>query len=215
MALAWGGGADELRRNSFPITGMPLSILCRVRFSNLAVGFHELVRISSGTTSQRYGVAVNSTGTVAVQISDGTPANAVATATVADTNWHTIYGVFLNSTSRTAYLDNANSATNTTSKSPASVDKICVGCMNDSNAAVQDNNGHELADVAVYNVADLTAAELAAYNEGVSPRLIRPQSLVYFDRLLSSAQDLFNNAGYTADVGLSEVVGPRLYYPKR
>ncbi len=70
-----------------------------------------------------------------------------------------------------------------------------------------------LAEVAVWNAA-LTAGEIAALAKCFNPRLIRPQSIVYFNRLINESLDIRGGLALTNVGGATTVAThPKIIYP--
>lgn len=86
-------------------------------------------------------------------------------------------GVFSAANSRTVYLDGAAGATNTTSRTPASLATVLTGKYHSS--AGTDYSDVAIAETAIWDVA-LSADEITSLSKGLSPILIRPQNLVFY-----------------------------------
>lgn len=83
--------------------------------------------------------------------------------------------VFENSTSRSAYRDGGNKATNATAKNFPAVDTTTIGYTNSFGTYF----GGKIAEVAVWDVA-LTDDEVLTLAKGVSPLAVRSASLVAY-----------------------------------
>jgi hypothetical protein len=95
--------------------------------------------------------------------------------------WHHGAAVFASSTSRTPYLNGVAGSTETTSKVPASVNRISVGRLGRlAPIGYMDGN---IAEAAIWNVA-LTQAEISALATGALPVNVRPSALVFYAPLL-------------------------------
>ena len=96
----------------------------------------------------------------------------------ADT-WHHALGVFTNNLSRTCYLDGGSSNETTSQAADISQhDRTAIGAHRDSSPTY--NSAEVLIAEAAYWSASLNASEAAALGAGISPRQIRPQSLVAY-----------------------------------
>lgn len=69
--------------------------------------------------------------------------------------------------------------------------------------------GGDIAEVGVWDI-DLTAAEVASLAKGVSPALVRPQSLVTYLPLIRDVIDVRAANGFT-DVNTTAANHPRVY----
>lgn len=96
--------------------------------------------------------------------------------------YHHACGVIASATSRTIYLDGGNSATSAWPATPT-VDTFNVARFPGEFFA------GDIAEAALWNVA-LTAVEVAALAKGVSPRLVRPQSLQFYTPLIRETIEL-------------------------
>lgn len=106
----------------------------------------------------------------------GTFALAATTSGYSVNTWHHGCAVFAAANSRTVYIDGGSAATETTSITPGSAPtSIAVGRFQ-SNAPSGYFSGR-LAEVGVWSVG-LNASEVAALARGISPRRVRPESLV-------------------------------------
>jgi len=89
--------------------------------------------------------------------------------------WHHVAGVYPATNSRTVYLDGVAGNTETTNLASASAGRTAIGALY-KNVGSNFFDGR-VAEVGIWNVA-LTAVEITALSRGVSPRRIRPESLV-------------------------------------
>jgi len=90
--------------------------------------------------------------------------------------WQHVAGVCASTVSRQAFLDGVGGTVNTASRTPSSVDRIRIGEWTSTWSRPFDG---EIAECAIWNVA-LSAGEIAAMSNGLSPILIRPESLVSY-----------------------------------
>lgn len=116
-----------------------------------------------------------------------------------------VAGVFASSTSRTAYISAAGAITNTTSRTPGTLDRISIG----KRFSTVHANGRA-AEVAVWN-AVLTLAEIDSLFKGFKPTRIRPQSLVFYAPLIRGLQDLRGGLILTNNNGATVAAHPRVY----
>ena len=104
--------------------------------------------------------------------------------------WNHIGGVYASSASRIAYANGIASPTETTDLTPSGIDSL-----NLSGSSVSGSIEHPLhgliAEIGVWDVA-LTATEVTTLSQGVSPLMVRPQSLRFYAPLNDTrSQSLF------------------------
>lgn len=136
-------------------------------------------------------------------------AEAQSTTSYSANTWHHVCGVFASNTSRTIYLDGAGSATNTTSLTPTLIDIVTIAAARKSGNVDNYLNG-SLAEVAIWNAA-LTEPEAKSLSAGMSPKLVRPQSLVLYVPLIRSPQDQKAALAFTTQGSPTVATHPRVY----
>jgi hypothetical protein len=90
-------------------------------------------------------------------------------------------------TSRTVYLNAANSGTQTTSRTITTPDRVCIGFLRSNGSDIPDYDGY-LAEVAIWNVT-LTTDELTSLYKGTKADQIRPQNLKFYMPLVRNIYD--------------------------
>jgi hypothetical protein len=123
--------------------------------------------------------------------------------------WQHACGVFQSSASRTIYLNGANSATNTTARTPSGLVATSIGARH-SGASYGLFMDGKIAEVGIWNAA-LTAAEIESLAKGMTCDKIRPQNLVFYAPLV---RDLVNQKGglaITNNNGATIANHPRVY----
>lgn len=168
-------------------------------FNPTAVNIQQhLFDIGSTTAGQFFEIRVNNTADQIVSQFDGTTSgNARFDASATAGAWQHIAGVWASSTSRSIYTQGVLRHTETSSvNNPASINTTSFASKLRSGTR-GDYFGGSVAEAAAWSVA-LDAAEIAALAKGVSPLLIRPQSLLgYWPFLNSAAPDIDRwNAGF-------------------
>lgn len=205
---------------SSPITALPATIACwlkpattnltpRAYFAtigkNAAGGYLALASIPSGApaalTAEQYDGTTDGTATHGTTLSAGV--------------WQHAAAVFASSTSRSIYLNGTGKVTDTTSVvgSLAAFNQTTVGAYRDS--AASDYVNGDMAEFAVWNVA-LTDADVAVLALGVSPRLVRPDALVFYAPLngaYSPEIDLVGHRDLTLTNAPAAAAHPRLFTP--
>jgi hypothetical protein len=214
MAYALNGTSQYLNTASAPATAAPLTMALWF-YANNATDNMFLMSIADNaeTGSNRFGLnlqgAVANDPVAAFAQNGATAGNAFASAGFVANKWSHVCGVFASSTSRTVYLDGGNSGTNTTNVTPAGVDRVRIGTRFLSGSPANYFNG-SLAEVGIWNT-DLTAAEIASLAKGVSCRLIRPQSLVFYAPLIRDLIDVRGGLAITNNNTATVANHPRIY----
>lgn len=198
------------------VAATPLSIACWFRVNDVTTR-RTLVSLCDGSSDNRWwnlelrgDVAGDFLG-ARVRATGGDVAAVTSLAYTANT-WYHACGVFTSSTSRTCYINGANSGSETTSADPsASITTTVIGNRSSlSSGALMDGR---ISHVTIFNVA-LKAAEVAALSAGVSPWRVRPEAIVGFWRCgVSSPEPDWsgkkNNMTVTgATIGDGPPVGP-------
>lgn len=146
---------------------------------------------------------------------DGTTfAQALTTSGYSADTWHHGCAVFASETSRTAYIDGGNSASETTSVPFPSVTRTVIGRRLQDPEADFYFSG-KIAEAAIWSVA-LDAGEIAALAKGFCPLLIRPTSLVaYWDIPGNSSPELdrWKSRFDMTVTGATKADHIRIYYP--
>ena len=120
----------------------------------------------------------------------GINAHAETSSGFSASTWQHAAGVFLSSTSRTAYLNAASAVTNTVVATPTNLNASTIGARYASNVLGTFMNGR-IAEVGIWNAA-LTAAEIASLAKGMTCDKVRPQNLVFYAPLV---RDLIDQKG--------------------
>lgn len=205
MARNFNGTSARIHVSSAVVTAAPYTMACWFRPANVTQ-VSSLISLSSSniqysTLFFRGDIA----GDPIDILDEGGSGQKVARSTSGCTSglWHHACGVFASTTSRTVYLDGGSSATNTSSVAPT-LNQTEIGAWRSSFWF----NG-DIAEVGVWNVA-LNAAEVASLAKGVSPALVRPQSLVTYLPLIRDVIDVRAAAAFT-DVNTTAANHTRVY----
>jgi hypothetical protein len=123
--------------------------------------------------------------------------------------WTHAAGVFIGTSSRTAYINGGSPGTDTTTHSfrnPPT--QILLGCLNYGTPIILFEGW--MAEVAIWNAA-LTAEEVASLAKGFTPDQVRPQSLQFYAPLVNTLQDLRGARTITNNNGATVATHPRTY----
>lgn len=138
---------------------------------------------ASGTAQDGWYLEINATnGVVNAIVGNGTGINLASSASGATSGtWNHMVAKFVSSTSRYAYLNGTPGTQGTNSNTPSTApDKTAIGVfVRENGSLAQAATQCHIAEVGYWNV-DLTDAEVAILAKGVSPLLVRPQSLVAY-----------------------------------
>ena len=187
----FNGTSSYIEGSTAAVTAEPLTMACWFKSASVAAPKTLLsIGTSGGTARHQLIEAQNLAVPVRADSIDsgGSLASASATGSISTGQWYHAAGVWTASNSRAAYLNGANSGTNTTSITVSGTNRTMVGARI-SAGTVGSFYAGEIAEAAIWNVA-LTADELKSLAAGFSPRLIRPQSLVFYAPLIATVQDI-------------------------
>ena len=139
-------------------------------------------------------------------------ATAVTVANQVVSAWNHAAGVFTSNTSRTVYLNGVgiSSSTSIAGATGTAFNSMAIGRRHTVSTSPQYSSGR-IAEVGVWTAA-LTADEILSLNAGVSPALVRPQSLVFYAPLVRDLQDVRGGLAITNNNGATVVDHPRIYY---
>lgn len=210
MAYDFNGTNQYLTVASAPATVAPLTIAAWFRKSGTAVknGIF-LLNAFTGNAEQNttFGFYFGASTTVRgyIQNSSTVTADFAATGSYTTNSWGHACVVFATSTSRTIYRNGGNSATNTTSITPANIARFEIASFN--------NSGHfdgQFAEVGIWNT-NLNANEVASLSNGFTCDKVRPQSLVFYAPLVRNLQDVKGGLTITNNNTATVADHPRVY----
>lgn len=201
MAYSLNGSNQYLSTTTAPATAFPCTIA--FWFNKDSTATKNGVFIRNGTT----GAIVGAYFTTALRgyISSGGTADFAATANYTVGTWHHACVVFASNTSRTIYMDAANSATNTTNLSISGLNQFWIGT-----AAGSTNFDGDLADVGVWTT-DLTLGEITSLAKGMPCNSVRPSSLSFYAPLVRDLIDIRGGVTITNNNTATVAAHPRIY----
>jgi len=135
----------------------------------------------------------------------GTVADFAATANYTVGTWHHACAVFASTTSRTVYMDAANSSTNTTNQTFSTANQFWIG-----SASGSTNFDGDLAEVGVWTT-DLTLGEVTSLAKGMACNLVRPSSLSFYAPLIRDLTDIRGGVAITNFGSVPVAPHPRVY----
>lgn len=164
----------------------PLTINCWFYPTITGGGNLPLVSFVENTASVVHLLRADS-NTNLVQYNTGTPLSASSSASYTTNTWNMATAVGTSATSRTVYLNAANSGTQTVSRTPTTPDRVCIGFQRISGIDSPTMEGY-IAEVAIWN-ATLTTDELTSLYKGTKADQIRPQNLKFYMPLVRNIYD--------------------------
>ena len=205
MARNFNGTSARIHISSAVVSAAPYTMACWFRTTNMTQVSALLSLTSSSTQYSTLFFRGDIAGDPIDLLAEAGGAQKRSRSTTGCTSgkWHHACGVLASSTSRTVYLDGGSNATNTDACSPT-LNQTEIGAFRSSSWFAGD-----IAEVGVWNVA-LTAAEVASLAKGVSPALVRPQSLVTCLPLIRDVVDVRSATGFT-DVNTTAANHTRMY----
>lgn len=185
---------EYLQVDATPVTGYPLTVSAWVYPTNTNT-YKEVISIVDKDDPNQWLVRLAMSNTAVVSLfardSATNDGQAVSTTTYSANTWHHIAGT-LTASGRAAFLNGANKGTNAVAKAPTGIDRIAIGRAGDSTPS--DPFQGRIAEVAVWNV-ELSDGEIASLARRVSPKKVRPQSLVLHYSLFGNGSPEPNLAG--------------------
>lgn len=211
MAYSFNGTTQYLSISSSPISGLPVTLSCWFYPNNITQN-NALVSISNISSTDF--IMINAAGAVA-----GDPLRSQRTSALgtvfADSSaytanqWNHMAGVLYDFTA-ISYLNGAAFTATSAISTSLSLNAFTIGARRNNNSISGYSNGI-IADVGIWNIA-LTSSEITSLSKGISCRLIRPQSLVFYAPLIRDLVDEKGGLIITNNNSTSVANHPRLYY---
>ena len=164
----------------------PLTINCWFYPTLASYGIMSLVSLIQDTETNYHGLQIN-TDANTVRYGTGNPFFATSSASFTTNTWNMATAVGTSATSRTVYLNAANSGINTSTRTITTPDRVCMGFARSSGSDSPSYEGY-LAEVAIWNVT-LTTDELSSLYTGTKADKIRPQNLKFYMPLVRNIYD--------------------------
>lgn len=191
MAMAFASASTEYLDSGTVVTAMPLTMACH--FYITTEQFQNILHL--GDADQWDGWVIYQSGAGASYTLKTEPGLAESAAAPSTNAWHTAVAVHRSTTDRSLWLDGTEyNDTSNQNPAPSGIDTGCIGAaLDDTNSPYSPFDGY-IAEVAFWDVA-LDDAEIAAYDAGVSPALIRPGSLVSYVPLVRDSGGVIDRKG--------------------
>ena len=202
--------------DSAPVTDFPFTFGCWFRADSSTSNMTLMAIANKDVTNYWTRLFLTSTNYVRCQTrSGGGNLHGTTSNQYTDGQWHHALGVWASDTSRVAILDGdyGDSGSSTSLSETTGMDRLSLGRLGDSTAAAYFDGG--MAEVAIWNVA-LAQAEGEMLAKGISPLLVRPQSLILYMPLNMPSGDELDYVGLMTLTDNNTVTAtdhPRVYNP--
>jgi len=206
MAYKFASSSSQYLSASAPVTAAPFTVSTWLQIDN-TTGDKAIVCLETGNDAQRWVLYVS--GATIYWFVNQSSFTQASGGTVTANTWTHAAVVESAANSRVVYRNGTAGTANTTSLSPANVDELNIG-VDRANSILYSKLSGQIADVGIWNVA-LTAAEIASLAKGVSCRLIRPQSLVFYAPLVRDLVDVRGGRTITNNNTATVADHPRIY----
>lgn len=221
MARDFDGSADYLTELISPISAYPCTLSCWVKPDAVSGGSNKYLLSfgDTGSSTNYAAIFINqSTATLNLVHSSSGAAQVSSGPSISAGVWSHAAGLWSSLNSRTSYLNGTAGTTNTVTKVWPPINNVAIGALRRSTLGAYTDGA--IAEAAIYNVA-LSADEISVLAAGLSPLLVRPESLVAYWPLFgrggaSSDEEDWAYAGALSQVSSPGVADhPRIIYPRR
>lgn len=195
-----------LEAGSSPVNGAVHTLSAWYRPSSLANGtVLGLGKSTNGTGDHYIALGMDGTGRAFLEVNGGGGSSDSFGPTLTSGVWSHLSGTSSSATNHLVYKDGVAGTVETTSWTPAGMDRIDIGALwlTPASAGLTSYAGGDVAECAVWNVA-LTAVEHAMLAAGLCPLIVRPSALVFYAPL---------RLGETAAASEQELIGARTLAP--
>lgn len=184
-----GSTSNWLSHSGVSVTAAPVTLAGWIRPANLTANMN-IVNVGVGN-NQYFALAFDGANAYALgdnvaifDVNAGGGGNAIVASPAvrpADAaRWIHCAGVARSSSSRLAYLNGHPGSVETSSVTPAGINRINIGAYDDTNTRFSPLNG-AIGEVAIWNI-DLSTGEIQRLAAGEPPSNVRPRNLVcYWD----------------------------------
>lgn len=206
MAYSFNGTNQYLTVASAPATAAPLTIAAWFRKSGTATKNGIFLRATANATNL-LGFYFGASSSVRGYIQTGaaTDLDFPASGSYSTNTWGHACFVEASATSRTIYRDGGNSATNTTSRTPAGINQLEIAHFNGGTTF-----DGQFAEVGIWNT-NLTANEVASLADGMTCDKVRPDNLVFYAPLVRDLIDYKRGLTITNNNTATVANHPRVY----
>jgi hypothetical protein len=212
MARTFTNNNKWLASGNAPVAGLPLTVA--IWFKTAASDYGNTPMFSIGNSTTGYGVTALVTFADKIRynlVDSGGGLNIDTTASQTAQAWQHACVVSGGANDHRVYLNGANKIVDSTAKSPSGLTNTTIG----SNVPHDVDFVGSLAEFAVWNAA-LTDAEVALLGLGLSPLLVRPQSIQVYVPVFGTYSpeiDLCGRAPMTIQGTVPLADSPRIVRP--
>lgn len=208
MAYLFNGSTQYLSCTTTPVTGPPFTISSWINPAARVTDI-PVIALTNNSNAERHNIVVLTAGTVTVSStgSNGVFYGSTSTELVPTNTWSNVVGVYRTTSNRQGYLNGFPSVLNNNTSNPV------IGRMQIATRFLPGPFGFfngSLAEIGIWSAA-LDDAEIASLSVGVSPILIRPQSLVFYAPLIRNISDIRNARAITNNNTATATTHPRIY----
>lgn len=216
MSRDLDGSTGQLGASASPITSSPFTIFCRFN-PDIVDTFRCVFALIRSTSPFTYAaLSLNADGPY-LELYDGVEADTIfPLTTVTAGSWGCMTLTVSSATSRVGYCNGVAANGSADSIGSSGMDMVRVGVLRFGGTDFYLWNG-KLAEPAVWDAA-LTADEVNSLERGISPLLVRPQSLVSYWPLYgrhSPEIDLVGGVGLTVSGTAPAAEHPRVILPRK
>lgn len=212
MAYSFNGTNQYFNIAVAPASGSPMTMAALVRPTSMT-GTRTVMAVGQvpATVRHRNQIVMPSTGIVRATAAGSTNAFADTAGAATVNTWCHVAGVFASTSSRIAYFNGQASTENTASITQSTFTETVVAAQQGNASGVYENPWTgDIAEVGIWSVT-LNADEIAALSKGVSPALVRPQSLAFYAPLIRDIVDVRGGVTITNTNTATVANHPRVY----
>lgn len=203
------GSSQRISAGTSPVSGPPLTMSCWINSDSISANSVALY-VGNSVGIDRFAIFTDVFGRINAQtVRTGISAVSTTSGVITTGTWAQAGAVYSSATSRVAYLNGIAATVETTNIAVTTADAVGIGARAASGVWDVYFDGR-IAEVGIWNAA-LTADEMAALAKGFSPRLIRPQSLVFYAPLVRDLIDVRGGLALTNNNTATVADHPRIY----
>jgi len=207
MAYQFTAASSQYLSSLAPLTNVPLTICCWVKFNSNTGADQIAVSIGNGVT-HRLQIGTFNLQNFYIASVGTTQGTSEVTGDIAVNSWNHICGVTPSTSSRTIYKNGIAGTTNNTNIALNNFTEVLVGARRNTALGLFTNGN--IAEVGIWNAA-LTAAEIASLAKGMTCDKVRPQSLVFYAPLVRDLTDQKGGLSITNNNGATVATHTRVY----
>lgn len=218
MAYSFSRSPSRYLRTSSPLPATPALTISAWSYPTASVS-GTLVTMRNSTSNYDFTLGWHGASSIRADASISGPVPGgiggqgnFVTGAVPLNTWQHLAGVYAASNNRRAYWNGtASAAPATNNYVPSGLNQLLIGIDRVTSPQVTDNQHvGRIAEVGIWNVG-LTAGEVQSLAAGMSPELVRPESLIFYAPLIRDLHDRINNLAFTNVNGALVSDHPRIY----